>query len=702
MHPAERYINREYSLLQFNRRVLEMAQDADTPLLERLKFLCISFANMDEFFEVRLASLYEMLNEGAAVRTQPDGRTPREAIELLTDEAHRLVNDQYDTFNHMLVPALAQENIRFLRRTHWNEAERAWVRDYFNEHVLPVLNPIGLDPAHPFPRVQNKSLHFIVSLEGEDAFGRRIPMAVVPVPRTLPRVIKMPKSVSGGDNDFVFLSSVLHANVSTLFPGMTVTGCYQFRVTRNTNLFIDEEEVDDLMKALAGELSTRQYGDAIRLEVADNCPPHLVEFLLERFRLTERELYQVHGPVNLHRLMAVPDMVDRPDLKFPPFSPTVPLAPKRRKALSFLTGKKGPRDIFEHIRARDIVLHHPYESFAPVVRLLQEAAKDPKVLAIRMTLYRTGEDSPIVAALEKAARAGKEVTAVVELRARFDEDNNIQQARRLQEAGAHVVYGVVGYKTHAKMIHIVREEHGRLVQYAHLGTGNYHHITSRFYTDFGLLTAHEGICEDVHRIFLQLTSLGRAPDLNYLLQAPFSLHSGVLERIRREADNARSGKPARIVAKMNGLQEKQVIDALYEASQAGVEIDLIVRGICCLRPGVPGLSDNIRVRSIVGRFLEHHRVFYFENHDDKPELFISSADWMRRNLLGRIETATPILDPDHFQRVYTEGLALYLQDNRNAWALQPDGTYTRLQPKEGESPFSAQQYLIDQYNTADT
>ena len=702
MHPAERYINREYSLLQFNRRVLEMAQDADTPLLERLKFLCISFANMDEFFEVRLASLYEMLNEGAAVRTQPDGRTPREAIELLTDEAHRLVNDQYDTFNHMLVPALAQENIRFLRRTHWNDAERAWVRDYFNEHVLPVLNPIGLDPAHPFPRVQNKSLHFIVSLEGEDAFGRRIPMAVVPVPRTLPRVIKMPKSVSGGDNDFVFLSSVLHANVSTLFPGMTVTGCYQFRVTRNTNLFIDEEEVDDLMKALAGELSTRQYGDAIRLEVADNCPPHLVEFLLERFRLTERELYQVHGPVNLHRLMAVPDMVDRPDLKFPPFSPTVPLAPKRRKALSFLTGKKGPRDIFEHIRARDIVLHHPYESFAPVVRLLQEAAKDPKVLAIRMTLYRTGEDSPIVAALEKAARAGKEVTAVVELRARFDEDNNIQQARRLQEAGAHVVYGVVGYKTHAKMIHIVREEHGRLVQYAHLGTGNYHHITSRFYTDFGLLTAHEGICEDVHRIFLQLTSLGRAPDLNYLLQAPFSLHSGVLERIRREADNARSGKPARIVAKMNGLQEKQVIDALYEASQAGVEIDLIVRGICCLRPGVPGLSDNIRVRSIVGRFLEHHRVFYFENHDDKPELFISSADWMRRNLLGRIETATPILDPDHFQRVYTEGLALYLQDNRNAWALQPDGTYTRLQPREGESPFSAQQYLIDQYNTADT
>ncbi|HIQ41009.1 MAG TPA: polyphosphate kinase 1 [Sulfurivirga caldicuralii] len=702
MHPSECYINREYSLLQFNRRVLELAQDANTPLLERLKFLCISFSNMDEFFEVRLASLYEMLNEGAQVRTQPDGRTPREAIELLTEAAHQLVNDQYDTFNHMLIPELAQEGIRFLRRTHWNEAERTWVRDYFNEHVLPVLNPIGLDPAHPFPRVQNKSLHFIVSLEGEDAFGRRIPMAVVPVPRTLPRVIKIPPSVSGGEHDFVFLSSVLHAHVSALFPGMTVTGCYQFRVTRNTNLFIDEEEVDDLMQALAGELSTRQYGDAIRLEVADNCPPHLVEFLLTRFHLDEQSLYQVHGPVNLHRLMAVPDMVDRPDLKFPPFSPSVPLAPKRRKVLSFLSGKKEPRDIFAHIRARDIVLHHPYESFAPVVRLLQAAAKDPKVLAIRMTLYRTGEDSPIVAALEQAARAGKEVTAVVELRARFDEDNNIQQAQRLQEAGAHVVYGVVGYKTHAKMIHIVREEQGRLVQYAHLGTGNYHHVTTRFYTDFGLLTAHEGICEDVHRIFLQLTSLGRAPDLNYLLQAPFSLHTGLLERIQREADNARAGHPARIVAKMNGLQEKQVIDALYAASQSGVEIDLIVRGICCLRPGVPGLSDTIRVRSIVGRFLEHHRIFYFENHGERPELFISSADWMRRNLLGRIETAVPILDPDHFQRLYTEGLALYLQDNRQAWELQPDGQYQRLQPTTDETPFSAQQYLIDHYNTAES
>ncbi|WP_294945883.1 polyphosphate kinase 1 [Sulfurivirga sp.] len=700
--PSQRYINREYSLLQFNRRVLEMAQDENTPLLERLRFLCISFSNMDEFFEVRLASLYEMLNDGN-VRTQPDGLTPREAIDMLTDEAHRLVNDQYDTFNHILIPELAQEGIRFLRRPNWTDEERRWVRQYFTERMLPVLNPIGLDPAHPFPRVQNKALHFIVSLEGEDAFGRRIPMAVVQVPRTLPRVVRLPKEVSGGDNDFVFISSILHANVSMLFPGMTVTGCYQFRVTRNTNLFIDEEEVDDLMKALAGELSGRQYGDAIRLEVADNCPPHLVDFLLERFGLTERELYQVHGPVNLHRLMSVPDMVERPDLKFPPFQPTLPLeGVKRGKRFQLFGGKKAPRDIFESIRQRDILLHHPYEAFLPVVRFVREAARDPKVLAIRMTLYRTGEDSPIVDALEQAARAGKEVTAVVELRARFDEDNNIQQARRLQEAGAHVVYGVVGYKTHAKMIHVVREENGRLVQYAHLGTGNYHHVTSRFYTDFGLLTAHEGICRDVGRIFLQLTSLGRAPELDYLLQAPFTLHSGLLERIRREADNARAGHPARIVAKMNGLQEKAIIDALYEASQAGVEIDLIVRGICCLRPGVPGLSENIRVRSIVGRFLEHHRVFYFENHGERPELFISSADWMRRNLLGRVETACPILDPDHFQRVYTEGLALYLRDNQGAWTLGPDGRYERLRPAEGEDPFSAQQYLIDQYNTAES
>lgn len=703
MQPSQHYINREYSLLQFNRRVLELAQDPMMPLLERLKFLCISFSNMDEFFEVRLASLYEMLHENAGVRTQPDGLTPAEAIDMLTEEAHQLVNDQYDTFNHLLIPELAQEGIRFLRRTHWTDAEKKWVREYFIEHMLPVLNPIGLDPAHPFPRVQNKSLHFIVSLEGKDAFGRHIPMAVVPVPRTLPRVVKMPKKVTGHDNDFVFISSILHANVSMLFPGMTVTGCYQFRVTRNTNLFIDEEEVDDLMKALAGELSTRQYGDAIRLEVADNCPPQLVEFLLERFQLTEQELYQVHGPVNLHRLMSVPDMVDRPELKFPPFKPTTPLeTPKRSKGLMFFLNKKGPQNIFDHIRQQDLLLHHPYESFSPVVRLLKEAAKDPKVLAIRITLYRTGENSPIVAALEEAARNDKEVTAVVELRARFDEDNNIQQARRLQEAGAHVVYGVVGYKTHAKMIHIVREEHGQLRQYAHVGTGNYHHITSRFYTDFGLITAHEGICTDVSRVFLQLTSLGRAPELNHLLQAPFTLHSGIIERIQRETENARKGLPARIMAKMNGLQEKQVIDALYEASQAGVKIDLIVRGICCLRPGVPGLSENIQVRSIVGRFLEHHRVFYFENHGNQPELYISSADWMCRNLLGRIETASSILDTAHFQRVLEEGLELYLKDNQGAWQLTPEGHYNRIHPKADEQPFSAQQYLIDKYNTADT
>ena len=700
--PEKRYINRELSLLNFNRRVLEMAQDPQVPLLERLKFLCISFANMDEFFEVRLASLYEMLGD-SNVRTVPDGLTPAEAIKMLNTAAHKLVEDQYDTFNHILVPELAQEGIRFLRRPNWTEAQRAWVRQYFIDNMLPILSPIGLDPAHPFPRVQNKSLHFIVSLEGEDAFGRRIPMAVVPVPRTLPRVIRMPKAISGGDNDFVFISSVLHANVSMLFPNMTVTGCYQFRVTRNTNLFIDEEEVDDLMKALAGELSTRQYGEAIRLEVADNCPPHLVEYLLDRFRLTRDELYQVHGPVNLHRLMSVPDMVDRADLKFPPFQPTLPsVGGKPGKKGFFLFGSKtkAPKNIFEQIRQRDILLHHPYEAFSPVVDFITQAADDPDVLAIRMTLYRTGENSPIVAALERAARAGKEVTAVVELRARFDEDNNIQQARRLQEAGAHVVYGVVGYKTHAKMIHVVRREHGRLMQYAHLGTGNYHHVTSRFYTDFGLITAHEGICQDVNKVFLQLTSLGAAPDLHHLLQAPFTLHSGIIERIQREADNARAGKPARILAKMNGLQDRQVIDALYEASQAGVEIDLIVRGICCLRPGVPGLSENIRVRSIVGRFLEHHRVYYFENHGERPELYISSADWMRRNLRGRVETATPILNPDHFQKVYTEGLALYLLDNQGAWELQPDGTYTRVHPQAGEAPFSAQQALIDKYNTA--
>lgn len=691
-----KYINRERSLLEFNRRVLAQAKKPDIPLLERLKYLCISSSNMDEFFEVRLASLYELKKDPGAL-TRPDGLLPQDAIDMLQQTAHDIVEDQYHTLNNVLIPDLQKENIRFLRRNHWSEQHKEWIRNYFLESLQPVLSPMGLDPSHPFPRILNKSLNFIVSLEGKDAFGRSNGLAVVQVPRSLPRIIKLPPEATDGENDFVFLSSVLHANVATLFPGMTVTGCYQFRVTRNTNLFIDEEEVEDIMGALKGELSGRQYGGAIRLEVADNCPRNMVEFLLDQFQLEEEALYQVNGPVNLHRLNAVPDMANRPDLLFTPYSQKQLKQRKTDKGFRLFQRKKQPETLFERIQRKDLLLHHPYDSFAPVVDFLQQAAVDPNVLAIRMTLYRTGENSAIIDALEKAARNGKEVTAVVELRARFDEDTNIVQATRLQDAGVHVVYGVVGYKTHAKMILVVRREDDKLRHYTHLGTGNYHHITTRFYTDFGLFTANSAIGRDASKIFQQLTSLGETKGLEVLLQSPFTLHSGMIERIQREAENARQGKPARIIAKMNGLQEQEIIDALYDASQAGVKIDLIIRGMCSLRPGIPGLSENISVTSIVGRFLEHHRIYYFENHGSEPELYCSSADWMSRNLLSRVETCFPILEADCFQKVYTEGLAIYLEDNVNAWVLQPDGSYLQ-KTLDGKPAFCAQQALIEKYS----
>lgn len=692
-----RYINREMSLLEFNRRVLAQAKNADIPLLERLKYLCISSSNMDEFVEVRLASLYELSKDPAAL-TLPDQQDPKKVINCLSDAAHEIVEDQYHTLNHILIPELEKENIRFVRRNHWSDQQKSWIENFFEESLQPVLSAVGLDPSHPFPRVLNKSLNFIVSLEGKDAFGRTNGLAIVPVPRSLPRVIKLPDEATDGENDFIFLSSILHANVSRLFPGMTVTGCYQFRVTRNTNLFIDEEEVEDIMSALQGELSGRQYGGSIRLEVADNCPRNMVDYLLDRFKLNESALFQVNGPVNLHRLNSVPDMANRPDLLFSPFSPKLMKTKGRDKsAFKLFKRQQAPTNIFERIREGDILLHHPYDAFTPVIDFLQQAANDPDVLAIRMTLYRTGEKSQIIKALERAAQNGKEVTAVVELRARFDEDNNIVQATRLQDAGAHVVYGVVGYKTHAKMILVVRREGDKIQRYTHLGTGNYHHITSRFYTDFGLLTANPEIGEDSSKIFQQLTSLGDTKDMNVLLQSPFTLLSGMIERIEREAENARQGKPARIIAKMNGLEEETIIDALYLASQAGVKIDLIVRGICSLRPGVEGLSENITVTSIIGRFLEHHRVYYFENSDGEPELFGASADWMKRNLCARVETCFPILDPESFKQVFTEGLAVYLEDNTGAWQLQPDGSYVEKQ-SNGEPLFSAQKALIEEYS----
>ena len=674
------YINRELSQLAFNRRVFEQARDPATPLLERLWFLCISCTNLDEFFEVRVAGLLHQIQYGA-VYGNADGLAPSEVLSRISADAHALVGDQYELLNGTILPALEREGVRFLRRGEWSDAQDAWITRYFTEQLLPIVSPIRLDPVHPFPSILNKSLNFIVSLTGEDAFGHASGMAVVQAPRALPRLIRLPAEVSDDRNDFVFLSSVIHARVGDLFPGMELTACHQFRVTRNSELFVDAEDVDDLMRALVGELPSRRYGDEVRLEVADNCSVEMVDYLVRQFGLSDEMVFRVNGPVNLHRLMALPDLVDRPNLKYPPFTPGFPAR----------VGKS--TRIFEAIAAGDILLHHPFQSFAPVLDFVHQAAADPDVLAIKQTLYRTGAESSLVDALVTAARAGKEVTVCVELRARFDEEANISLAEKLQEAGAHVVYGVVGYKTHAKMLLVVRREGPKLRRYVHLGTGNYHASTARIYTDFGLLTADPQIGQDVHEVFMQLTGLGRASQLTRLLQSPFTLHDKMLEFIDEETRRATDGKPARIIAKMNALIEPKIIRALYRASQAGVEIDLIVRGACALRPGIPGVSENIRVRSIVGRFLEHTRVFYFENGGD-PQLFCASADWMNRNLFQRVETCFPILDTALRERVIEEGLMAYLDDNTHAWRLDADGLYHRIE-HGGETAVSTQHKLLE-------
>lgn len=677
---ADLYINRELSLLEFNRRVLDQAKDEGIPLLERLKFLGISISNLDEFFEIRVAGAQQMAASPTPQRGS-DGIAPQELLGAISVGAHALVDEQYRVFNEVIVPALDKERIRFLRRGEWTTEQDAWLRSYFGNELAPVLSPIGLDPAHPFPRILNKSLNFIVSLSGKDAFGRNTGLAVVQAPRALPRLIQVPPGVAGsGPHDFVFLSSVIHAYVDELFPGMEASGCYQFRVTRNSDLFVDEEEAKDLAEALEDELSQRQWGDSVRLEVAHNCPEVMWQYLMHEMQLTPADVYQVNGPVNLMRLMVIPDMVDRPDLKYAPFVQKIP----RR-----LTG-----DLFAAIRERDHLLHHPYDSFMPVVEFLRQSAKDPKVLAIKQTLYRTGAKSPVVDALVEAAKNGKEVTVVVELRARFDEADNIDLAEKLQDVGAHVVYGVVGYKTHAKMCLVIRREDSGLKTYVHLGTGNYHPRTARQYTDYGLFTADGEICKDVHAVFLQLTSLGKVSKLHALLQSPFTLGKGMHERIEREAEAARKGKPARIVAKMNALVDPEIISHLYDASQAGVSIDLIVRGTCSLRPGVAGLSDNIRVRSIIGRFLEHHRVFCF-HHDGNPEVWLSSADWMERNLFRRVEVAFPLKDRKIRARVL-EHLEAYTADTAQSWVLQPDGTYVRAQTPAGITGIPVQQRLMEE------
>ncbi len=657
------YINRELSLLQFQRRVLAQAQDPATPLLERLRFLTIASTNLDELFEVRVAGLMEQERLEMASVTS-DGLTPVEVLQAFSEQAHALVAEQYRILNEILLPALASEHIRIRSAGELGAEQAKWARRYFMREVLPVLTPVALDPAHPFPRIINKSLNFMVRLEGADAFGRTSDLAVIHAPRSLPRLIALP---GGRWHDFVLLSQVIEAHAGEAFPGMSVIECHPFRVTRNSDLWVDEEEVDDLLRALEGQLPRRNYGAAVRLEVRRDCAPEISEFLLEEFELSSRDLYLVDGPVNLHRLAAVYDLVQNAELKYRPFSPRVP------------PPLAAERDVMDVLRHRDILLHHPFDSFVPVVDLVRQAASDPHVLAIKQTLYRTDAASPIVEGLIDAAGAGKEVTVIVELRARFDEAANIDLATRLQEAGVNVVYGVVGYKAHAKMLLVVRREGRRLRRYVQLGTGNYHTRTAKAYTDLSYLTSAPDIGEDIHRLFLQLTGLGKATRLKKLLQSPFTLHKRLVRLIEQEAERARRGEQARIIAKMNHLSEPRLMRALYRASEAGVRIDLIVRTVCSLRPGISGISDNIRVRSIVGRFLEHSRVYYFYAGGDEL-VFGSSADWLERNMLRRVEVAFPIEDPELKARVLQDLLLTYLEDNTHTWALEADGSYRRLSP----------------------
>jgi polyphosphate kinase len=681
----DHFINRELSLLAFNRRVLAQATDTSIPLLERLRFLCIVSSNLDEFFEVRVAGVKEQIKMHGQM-TGPDGLSAPEVYRRLSVEAHTLVAEQYALLNDDILPALAAEGIVFIKRSQWTPAQAEWIRNYFINDVMPVLTPIGLDPSHPFPRVLNKSLNFAVELEGIDAFGRNSGAAIVQAPRALPRVIQLPAEISAHPYSFVFLSSILHQHVTELFAGMEVLGCYQFRATRNSDLFVDEEEVKNLRTALQGELPQRHFGDAVRLEIADNCSDVMADFLLRQFGLNDSDLYRVPGIVNLVRLNSVPDKVDRPDLKFAPFRPGLPKVLTKRF------------DIFESIRKQDILLHHPYQSFEPVIQLLQQAADDPHVVAIRMTVYRTGTGSVLMEHLLRAAQKGKEVTVVVELMARFDEEANMSIAARLEEVGAHVVYGVVGYKTHAKMLLVLRREESGYRRYVHLGTGNYHPGTTRFYTDFGLLTCNPSISDDVHEVFKQLTGLGKAGTLTHLWQAPFTLHRSMIASIESEMEAVKAGRKGRIIAKMNSLLEPEIIEALYAASQAGVVIDLIVRGVCALRPGVPGLSENIRVRSVIGRFLEHHRIYYFYA-EGSEEVYLSSADWMERNFFRRIEIGFPVLNPSLKRRVLKEGLRAYLADTKQAWTMDSDGRYSV--PKSRKQSICAQDLLLSELRTAD-
>jgi polyphosphate kinase len=675
----EPFINRELSWLEFNQRVLDEALDGRNPLLERVKFFCIVSSNLDEFFEVRVAGLKQQI-ESDVVERSVDGLTASEAFRAITRRVRQMVNDQYACWREQLLPALVKNGIRILDLPELEPADLAWIEQYYRAEVRPVLTPLAIDPAHPFPQLLNKSLNLIVRLEMLKGHESLKHLAVVQIPRILPRMVQMPSK--DGRMDFVYLGRLIGHLLGDLFPGTKILGYWPFRVTRNSELYIDEEETANLLKAVENELHNRRKGDAVRLEVDFECPAFIREALLKTLRLTEDDLYLIDGPLNPTRLMVLYHGDHSPELREPPF--VAPVAARLRDQ----------PDLFGAIRERDILLHHPYENFSSIVAFLEQAASDPDVLAIKQTLYRTGGDPQIIGALESAVRNGKQVTAVVELRARFDEANNIQWARQLEEAGVHVVYGLVGYKIHAKSTLVVRREGHQIRRYVHLATGNYNPTTARLYTDLGLLTCRPDFGDDITAFFNLLTGICQFQPLRKLVVAPFELHEKVLWLIRRETENARRGLPARIIAKINSLAERQVIEALYQASQAGVEIDLIARGICCLRPGIKGLSENIRVRSIVDRFLEHSRVYYFENAC-QSQVFIASADWLPRNFFRRIELAFPIEDGNLRERIITEILAVSLADNTKARFQQPDNSYRPARVGPGESVYRSQVEFIN-------
>jgi polyphosphate kinase len=662
------FINRELSWLEFNHRVLEEALDDRNPLLERLKFFCIVSSNLDEFFEVRVAGIKQQM-ETDIVERSVDGLTATEAFRAITKRVRRMVDEQYDCWRKNLLPSLKQAGIRILDIPELDLQDLAWLVQYYRTQVRPVLTPLAIDPAHPFPQLLNKTLNLIVRIEMARGPDTHKHMAVVQIPRILPRMIKLPRE--DARQDYVYLSRLIGHHLADLFPGTNLLGYWPFRVTRNSELYIDEEEAANLLKAVEAELHNRRKGDAVRLEIDHECPPFVIEPLLKTLRLTEDDLYRIDGPLNPTRLMALYEGDHSPELRDQPFVAPVARALRDRS------------DLFEAIRERDILLHHPYESFNTVVDFLELAARDPDVLAIKQTLYRTGGDPRIIGALEKAVQNGKQVTAVVELRARFDEANNILWARQLEESGVHVVYGLVGYKIHGKATLVVRREGHYIRRYVHLATGNYNPSTAKLYTDLGLLTCRPEFGEDVTTLFNLLTGICQFQGMNRLIVAPFELHEKLMKLIEREAENARKGLPARIVAKINSLADRETIEALYRASSAGVKIDLLVRGICSLRPGIKGVSENISVRSVVDRFLEHSRVYYFENAC-QPQVFIASADWLPRNFYRRIETAFPIEDGVLRERVIREVLEISLADNVKARLLQSDGSYERAKPARKE------------------